>query len=375
MRKKVNSKGVILKTALFATAVVLVALTFHSCQKDDEVLNAGEISGADEIDIKSGMLSEITLDFPTGDVTAGEDFEITYSSTCGRIMIEHGFIEEVDGDTGEILKVYSGLDCDSENLVWEEIEVGGFANCQGGSITENLTEPGTYVYRAKLNFKARRNSGCDDCDTFTGNLFECFMITVVEASSPNSFTDARDGKVYQTVTIGTQTWMAENLAYKTTSGSYAYNDDESNVATYGRLYTWSAASTACPAGWHLPTNPEWNTMITYLYHNGYGYSGNMYQVAKALASTTGWWVNTVPGTVGNDQQSNNSSGFNAFPGGRRAPSGIFWEMGRYAYWWTATHGYDSHYNIKSINYNDAHVLSGWRYTDDALIVRCVKTEN
>ena len=181
------------------------------------------------------MLSEITLDFPTGDVTAGDDFEIAFSSVCGRIMIERGFVEEVDGDTGEILTVYSGLGCDTENLVWEEIEAGGFSNCQGGSITENLAEPGTYVYRAKLNFKARRNSGCDDCDAFTGNLFECFMITVAEASSPNSFTDARDGKVYQTVTIGTQTWMAENLAYETTSGSFAYNNDESNVATYGRL--------------------------------------------------------------------------------------------------------------------------------------------
>ena len=135
MRKKVNSKGVILKTALFATAVLLMVLTFHSCQKDEEVFKAEELSGAEDIDIKSDPITEITLVYPTDDVTAGDDFEIFYSSTCGRIMIERGFIEEVDGDTGEILKVYSGLDCDSENLVWEEIEGDGFANCQGGSIT------------------------------------------------------------------------------------------------------------------------------------------------------------------------------------------------------------------------------------------------
>jgi uncharacterized protein (TIGR02145 family) len=151
-----------------------------------------------------------------------------------------------------------------------------------------------------------------------------------------------DGNIYKTVTIGTQVWIVENL--KTTKYSngdsigtttpatldittekipkyqWSYDGDERNVATYGRLYTWYAASdnrNLCPTGWHLPTDSEWTTLTDYLTNNGYGYKGTASEITKSMAATSGWTTNSIEGNVGNDQMRNNKSGFSAFAGGYR----------------------------------------------------------
>ena len=67
--------------------------------------------------------------------------------------------------------------------------------------------------------------------------------------------DARDNQTYQTVTLGDQTWLAQDLNYET-DNSWCYDDDPENCDTYGRLYDWEAARTACPAGWHLGSDEE-----------------------------------------------------------------------------------------------------------------------
>ena len=142
--------------------------------------------------------------------------------------------------------------------------------------------------------------------------------------------DSRDGKTYKTVKIGSQIWMAENLNYKTKRGSWCYDDNESNCARYGRLYTWAAAMDSigtwstngkgcgdgsicnpktpvrgvCPGGWHLPSKTEWEILFTTV--------GGKLTAGSKLKSMSGW-----PRGNGTDD-----FGFSALPAGARSKIGI-----------------------------------------------------
>lgn len=172
-----------------------------------------------------------------------------------------------------------------------------------------------------------------------------------------SVTDV-DGNEYKTITIGSQVWMAENLKttrYKDGSdiplvtdgtawsglstGAYCWIYNNAGYKdTYGALYNWYAVNTGalCPAGWHVPSDAEWTKLIDFLYNNGYGYEGSGGDIAKSVASASGWASSSTPGTPGNDQASNNSSGFSGLPGGSRRDSGYFPGSGADAYWWSST---------------------------------------
>ena len=88
-----------------------------------------------------------------------------------------------------------------------------------------------------------------------------FTSFVFAQGSDNSFTDSRDGKCYKIVKIGAQVWMAENLTYKTNSGCWAYNNNQSNVKKFGYLYNLEAAKNASPKGWRLPTKEEYENLL------------------------------------------------------------------------------------------------------------------
>ena len=114
--------------------------------------------------------------------------------------------------------------------------------------------------------------------------------------SENAYMTDKSGKKYKTVTIGNQVWMAENLDYATSSGSWYFNNDSKQAEKYGRLYTWETACNSCPEGWHLPNNAEWDTLIQYLKNNnnnsfnvmlgGYRYyDGNF----RNIDMTGIWW--------------------------------------------------------------------------------------
>ncbi len=219
----------------------------------------------------------------------------------------------------------------------------------------------------------------------------------------NSFFDSRDGNVYQSVAIGSQVWMAENLKYlpvvhsnvefysqgnssQPGYGVYGYDGSDfataksqENYTTYGVLYNWYAVNTGklCPTGWHVPSDAEWTTLENYLTANGYNYDGTTTgnKIAKAMASSSGWEISSKEGTIGNNDypQKQNASGFTALPGGKRDFDGDFSKVGDYGYWWSSTEIFE-YYAYRRFLY------SGFKYLghdtggnkEDGYSVRCLK---
>ncbi|MCX6239248.1 MAG: fibrobacter succinogenes major paralogous domain-containing protein [Bacteroidia bacterium] len=178
------------------------------------------------------------------------------------------------------------------------------------------------------------------------------------AQETGTFTDPRDGKTYKTVKIGTQTWMAENLNYRTSIYGFCYNNDSSNCAIYGRLYTYYAALKVCPSGWHLPTDSEWTTLTDYL--------GGIDIAGGKLKSKKSW---NSPNT-----KATNKSGFSGLPGGY-GRFGTFDKIENDGNWWSSTE-YSSSYiypsaYYRNLLYNAASIYRGTITENNNYSVRCL----
>jgi uncharacterized protein (TIGR02145 family) len=208
-----------------------------------------------------------------------------------------------------------------------------------------------------------------------------------------------DGNVYNTIILGTQEWMAENLkvtkyrngeSIPTTDPAnldvsdathpkyqWVYGGNESNLATYGRLYTWYAVTDSrgvCPSGWHLPTDAEWKTFEMYLgmsqtdanksmsWRGGDAYAGNK------IAGNAGLWQN---GTLDMNIYFG-TSGFNALPGGERVITGAFSDIGNIGYFWSSTYIDPSTAMARNIAYSNDGIYRYYRPVRNSYSVRCVK---
>jgi len=167
--------------------------------------------------------------------------------------------------------------------------------------------------------------------------------------------DPRDQKQYNTVKIGNQLWMAENLNYDNYTGSYCHNNDTDNCNVYGRLYEWDEATFVCPNGWRLPSNKDWQVLIDYLGDN----AGNK------LRSDQGWQ---------SEMNGDNSSGFNALPASYLTSYGEFMKLGSYASFWSSTE--QDSYRAWSmwLSYNKTNLQKFSYQKGNAFSVRCLKLE-
>jgi len=179
-------------------------------------------------------------------------------------------------------------------------------------------------------------------------------ILVLEKTN-TEFTDTRDGKKYPIVQIGKRVWMAENLNYNA-RGSKCYDNDESNCQKYGRLYNWSTAMKACPAGWHLLSMEEWFELMEF--------AGEAKIAGKKLKAQSGW----NEGGNGTDD-----FGFAALPGGvGNSNNNSFNNIGYYGYWWNSDENDSDSARFRYMRYDDDGAIGDIANKSNLLSVRCLR---
>ncbi len=209
------------------------------------------------------------------------------------------------------------------------------------------------------------------------NTISFFLVSIIAQSQIT----AQDGKIYKTVKIGNQIWMAENLNVNTyrngdtipqvqdpktwrslTTGAWCYYGGKAESgAKYGKLYNWYAINDPrglAPEGWHIPTDSEWAKLTSFL--------GGKIESSTKIKSAKGW------SQGGNGS---NESGFNALPGGTRSINEAFSFAGDYGYWWTSSSfdGYSAWNRFLAYNNNYIGRSTGWKQFGNS--VRCIKDEN
>lgn len=240
-----------------------------------------------------------------------------------------------------------------------------------GNFTSSLTGLTTntiYYVRAYATNTTGTAYGSQQSFTTTGSLANCGTVTDI------------DGNVYNTVTIGTQCWMVENL--KTTkyndgtsipnitdytawsglaTGAWCYyNNDANSYATYGRQYNWYAVNTSklAPIGWHVPSDAEWVILINYL--GGASVAGGTMK-----ESGTNHWVFPNTGAT-------NSSGFSGLPGGHRFVDGSFDYSGTDVYFWATTDSTTDFAFNRRLNNTNGNASRNYVYKKVGDYVRCIK---
>lgn len=259
--------------------------------------------------------------------------------------------------------------------------INGTPGTLGGNISTfiiaNITglTPGTkYHYRVKIEGSTDVVYGNDT--TFTTTNPGKSIIAFNPDLTYDSVTDI-DDNIYKTITIGSQTWMAENLkttkfndgtlilflpsesawADSTSPGYTWYNNDS---IVYGALYNWYAVnkSNICPTGWHVPSDTEWSLLTTYV-------GGESSAAEKLMEAGNIHWQ--TPNSSLTDE-----TGFAALPGGYRMTDGTYNNIRRYGYWWASTEYSSTYAYCRSILYSFAYVDRSNTSKGMGLSVRCIK---
>ena len=180
--------------------------------------------------------------------------------------------------------------------------------------------------------------------------------TTLPLNETGVMVDSRDGRLYNTVRIGNQWWMAENLRYYRSSGSWYYEDDSTTYSNYGRLYDWQTATTSCPSGWHLPYDDEWKTLEATL-------GMHITDINLVDWRGTNQALALFPG---------GSTGFNIKFGGFRYPDSTYTSEGSIATFWSSTQYDADHAWYRGFNTSHEDIHRQTYAKGDGYSVRCIK---
>ena len=394
-----------LLNVLALVSVVPLAVALNACGDDSSTSGSSDGGNRGGIPDTVQTMNELLSDIPCGK-----------SQKCvATYLVEYHGKAVCDGEDGWVFgSLIETMDCDftessdsrddegsssSDNEDKDyssDSEKGDLSSSSGAEQISRLegVKPSGYYAR-----NCPEGVNCKNAMSSFEYLFQYMLV----AGEDDEMLDTRDGQVYKVVTIGEQTWMAQNLNYAYTdvgyhisvgmdytsdSTSWCYDNLASNCDKYGRLYTWSAvmdsagivdpdgagkdcgygktcsaasASSAtlvrgiCPEGWHVPTNAEYGTLYEYL--------GGSATAGSFLKSTSGWFKNGN----GSDKY-----GFSLVPAGVRTPGGDFERESYYAYLWTATARdmADSWYLLICYEYESVDLYD--RNKDYARSLRCLK---
>jgi len=244
-------------------------------------------------------------------------------------------------------------------------------------------EEGTYTITLEVK----------DSGTLTNTAIEQITVSTIYSGEIGTMTDI-DGNIYQTVKIGEQWWMSENLKVtkyrngetipnilgKTqwsnhyTAAYCSYENDDYNHSIYGKLYNWYAVDDSrglAPDGWHIPNDEEWKQLemflgMSQLDAEKQGYRGK-YEGGKLKEIGTSLWE--IPNTG-----ATNETGFSALPGGCRDIDGNFFFKNQKSYFWMSIEWFsgDEYWNNSELSYNSSGIGRSEYSGQGGFSVRCVK---
>lgn len=312
-----------------------------------------------------------------------------------------GSVTTTSASCGGTVSSSNGLQVTSRGVCWSQMpnpNIDGDHIPSGsgtGSFTVSITglQPSTtYYVRAYATTNAGTIYGNTQTFTTLNDASDCGIANITDY----------DGNTYNTVKIGDQCWMKENL--RTThyadgtmilSGSgvsttVAYYYTPSGTSAYGYLYNWSAVMHGvpssssnpsnvrgiCPIGWHVPSDAEWSQLTQFVgSQSAYCCSNDITHIAKALAAQTGWSTSTTTCAVGNELSTNNTTGFSALPAGYvgYGESGVdYCRFGENAHFWSATNTYYGSPQYLGLGYDYAYVYRHNYGKHYGFSVRCLR---
>jgi uncharacterized protein (TIGR02145 family) len=360
-------------------------------------ITVGTALGATQLNATADVPGTFVYTPPAGtSLAAGSNQDIKVDFTPANAVTHSSASKTVK------INVIAKIDPD---ITWAnpaDITVGTALSATQLNATANV--PGTFIYTPAAGTKLAVGASQDLKVDFTPNDAATYNttsktvkinvkqlagdggVTTVKFNSGKTYGTMTDqeGNTYKTITIGTQTWMAENLRvtkYRNgdpipnvkdnaawialTTGAYSNYDnttDKNKIATYGRLYNWFAVDDSrnlAPEGWHVATDEEWITLATFL--------GGINTAGSKMKETGNTHWNS-PNT-----DATNESGFSAVPLGlRRNTDGVFNDQGVNGYWWSST-AYSTFYaRSRNLVNNLPNFYRGSYYREGGFAVRLIK---